>query len=1370
MSKNSSNSTGNGTKSKAKDVKPTVIMTMTSTFGTLQPFDCASDDFEAWVETYESYLIANGLDASDSTQTNRCAAIFFSQVGLKTYSVLKNLSAPLSPKDVPLATNIKTLNNYFRPAPKALAERYRFMGRKQKPGESVTQFIAELRTLARYCAFKDLDERLRDQFLFGLASEQAQKTLFTKKDDIALKEVISHAIAQETAEASTSLIRRPESNQHHDASSVNKASRNFQKKGKSQQQQHEKGGGSKSNCCPNCGSKKHLTAKDCPHKEAECHNCGKKGHFARMCRKAKKNADTKAVDLNNVIRDIRNVDSDIHQTKKIIKINVTVGNKSHEMELDTGCETSILSEDFWKQLGSPKLKKSSFVFRTYTKAVFKPLGEFETTLAYNGQRLDHSIPVYKGTSLFGRDLLKHFKIDWSDVQRQCNSVSAPVNTTCESLISEFKDVFTTPTSADKIKNFKARITLKDDAQPKFLKARSLPYAIREKVDKELQAMEEAGVIEKIDHSEWASPLVVVSKPNGKVRITGDFKNTVNNQLCITQYPIAVPDDLFNTVSGGDKFSKLDGSNAYHQIELEETCKKFLVINTHRGLYRYNVLPQGIASSPAIFQEFMDRMLHGIPQTGPYMDDVVSTAKDDPGHLQTLRKIFKRMREYNFKLSIEKCEFMKPSIEFLGHRLSNNGIQTTNTKVQSIVNMKAPYDVTSVKSFLGLVTFYGKFVRNLSDVCEPLYKLTRQDEEFKWTKKCQAAFDEVKKKLSTSPVLAHFNPSIPIGIACDASSKGVGVVLYHKYDDGTERPIAYASKLLSATEQRWSQIEKEGFSIIYGIKKFYKFLCGRHFILITDHKPLLKIFGPKSQLPTYVATRLHHWSLFLSEFQYTVEYRQSQQHGNADALSRLPLENCSDDTVDIENSVNQIVADNLEALPVTASAIKKASAKDKVLSRVLHFTKSGWPLHLTDDDKHLQQYHSRREELTFVHDILMWGIRVIIPAGLRKQFLAQLHESHIGIVRMKSLARQHVWWPGIDADIEDMCKSCLHCQHNSPNPRSAPLHPWQFPERAWQRIHMDLAGPFHNKMWLIIMDAHSKWPEVFNMQSNTTTANVLSKLREVISRFGLPEQIVTDNGRQFVSEDFIKFCKVNGITHSRSSVYHPRSNGEAERFVQTFKRGMKAADHDVDQCLMRFLLTYRITPHSTTGSSPAELLQGRKLRTALDLVRPDPKEKVGQAQARQEKSYNHGVKLRQLQPQQPVWVKTYSKNEEKWSHGTIIKALGPVTYLVRVGKAEMKRHIDQIREFHVTPTMPVPVDLDDPVPIISTPPSSSGNTPRGSSTMPSPAASAAVVDPPPGSPPQQAVSPPRPPPVHVPEASPRSSRPTRIRRPVERYGI
>ena len=230
--------------------------------------------------------------------------------------------------------------------------------------------------------------------------------------------------------------------------------------------------------------------------------------------------------------------------------------------------------------------------------------------------------------------------------------------------------------------------------------------------------------------------------------------------------------------------------------------------------------------------------------------------------------------------------------------------------------------------------------------------------------------------------------------------------------------------------------------------------------------------------------------------------------------------------------------------------------------------------------------------------------MVVPSSLRGKIVKLLHDGHPGVVRMKMLARQYVWWPGIDKEIENSVKSCIPCQESRKAPPQAPLHPWEWPEKPWVRIHVDYAGPFMGHMFLVIVDAHSKWMEVYPTTSSSSQVTI-EKLRMCFASLGLPEQLVSDNGPSFVSEEFQQFMKNNGIQHIRTSPHHPSSNGQAERAVQTFKSSMKKfTEGTVLTKVTRFLLHYRTTPHSVTGQSPAELMFNRKLRTRLDLLKPN----------------------------------------------------------------------------------------------------------------------------------------------------------------------
>ncbi|XP_045188111.1 uncharacterized protein K02A2.6-like [Mercenaria mercenaria] len=563
---------------------------------------------------------------------------------------------------------------------------------------------------------------------------------------------------------------------------------------------------------------------------------------------------------------------------------------------------------------------------------------------------------------------------------------------------------------------------------------------------------------------------------------------------------------------------------------------------------------------------------------------------------------------------------------------------------------------------------------MSTIVQPLTELLCKDVKWNWTKSCKLACETVKQLLTSSTVLVHYQPEKSVTLAVDASPYGLGAVISHEMEDGLDRPIAYASRTLTTSERNYSQIEKEALAIIFGIQKFHQFLYARKFILLTDSKPLSLILGPKKGIPVLAASRLQRWAIQLSAYQYDIRYRSTTKNGNADTLSRFPLP----ETMEESNNVlfvegSEVNKEQVNSLPVTPDKIAKASRDDPLLSRLIHFTVNGWPARSDLSAEYLPCYKFK-DEFTTEEGCLLRGIRVVIPSAFQNRMLEQLHDNHPEIVKMKSLARMHMWWLNVDTDIECKVKNCVPCQQNRSPMAKTPPNPWRWPGKPWQRIHIDYAGPFMNKMYLIVVDAHSKWLEVITMAS-TTSESTINALRYLFSSYGLVEEIVSDNGPQFVSAEFQNFVKMNGIKHIRSATYHPSSNGEAERAVCTFKTALKTMSSEpgtVNQKVSRFLLSYRSTPHSTTQVSPAELFLGRRVRTRLDIMRPDLSNKI------QKKTTPKESQIRTFQEGDSVWIRDYRQSTEKWVDGIIVHQLGPVTYKVKVGDLIWKRHVDQIR--------------------------------------------------------------------------------------------
>lgn len=293
------------------------------------------------------------------------------------------------------------------------------------------------------------------------------------------------------------------------------------------------------------------------------------------------------------------------------------------------------------------------------------------------------------------------------------------------------------------------------------------------------------------------------------------------------------------MAGGEKFSKIDLSQAYLHMQIHEDDRHLLTINTHKGLYRCNRMLFGLSSAPAIWQREMEKILQGIEGVSVFLYDIKITASDDATHLIRLEEVFKRLSSNNIRINKSKSIFFQESIEYCGFKIDKSGIHKLKSKIDAVKNMKRPDNKTEVRAFLGLINYYGRFFKNLSEILHPINNLLCKDMDFFWSNECEKSFLAVKKKIEDDTVLCHFDPKLPIVLATDASAYAVGAVLSHVFPDGTERPIQFASQSLSNVQKKYSQIDKEAYSIIFGVKKFFQFLYGRRFLCIPTINHLLK---------------------------------------------------------------------------------------------------------------------------------------------------------------------------------------------------------------------------------------------------------------------------------------------------------------------------------------------------------------------------------------------------------------------------------------------------------------------------------------------------------------------------------------------------
>jgi len=723
------------------------------------------------------------------------------------------------------------------------------------------------------------------------------------------------------------------------------------------------------------------------------------------------------------------------------------------------------------------------------------------------------------------------------------------------------------------------------------------------------------------------------------------------------------------VRGCKVFSCIDIRDAYHNCRVSESSQKYLTINTHIGLFAFKRLPNGVHSGPAIFQRIMDTVLAGVPKVICRLDDILCGGVDEEDNLKTLSVVLDRLQNAGFKLNKGKCRFLQFSVTYLGHVIDAEGLHPTDDKLKAIREAPAPKDVTALKAYLGLLMFYSRFLPNHAMILAPLNNLLKANVKWQWTQRENDAFEASKRLLCESQTLVHYDCDKPLFMSCDASHYGAGVVLSHKID-GCYRPVAFASCTFSKSQLNYSQIEKEAFSIIFGLKRFHQFLAGRSFTIITDHRPLLTLLAPDKPAPMHTAARLQRWSLILSSYKYNLQFRKTSEHLDADCMSRLPLPHAWNPQ---SENVECFFMDADVISTVTCDEIKKATHVDPVLSKVYTFVLNGWPN--SPLDPQFRPYKEREHELSVEQGCILWGMRVIVPDCLRTKVLDELHDTHPGMSRMKAIARSFVWWPNLDVQIERKVADCSVCQAMKANPPTASVHPWSYPSKPWSRLHVDYAGPVNGSMYLVVVCAYSKYPEIIKMKSTTSTATIAA-LRELFSRHGLCEVLVSDNGPQFVSQEFEMFCMNNGILHKTSAVYKPATNGQAERVVRILKTAVKQAlltHRDVDAVIANYLLVYRTTPHATTGEVPSVLLMGRRLRTRHDLMIPSVTAHVQRKQLEAQKCKKGD---RQFEVNDSVLVRNFA-GLNKWESGVIAEKLGNRYYMVLTNGKIVKRHVDQI---------------------------------------------------------------------------------------------
>ena len=754
-------------------------------------------------------------------------------------------------------------------------------------------------------------------------------------------------------------------------------------------------------------------------------------------------------------------------------------------------------------------------------------------------------------------------------------------------------------------------------------------------------------------SPFSSNVVIVRKKDGSIRFCIDFRK-LNQRTIGDAYAIPRIEDSLHLLVGSKYFTKLDLKAGYWQVELKEEDKAKTAFQVgNLGFYECNRMPFGLCNAPATFQRLMERAMGDINLRDCliYLDDIIIFSDTLDAHLDRLGAVFQRLHTYNLKLKASKCEFFKKEVIYLGHVVSEEGIKTDPEKIRVLKDWPVPKSVKDVRKFLGFTGYYRRFIKGFSTIVRPLNDLlignstknpSRKRTPFRWEAEQEQAFRTIIEKLSNPPVLAYANYNLPFKVHTDASTSGLGAVLYQQ-QDGVDKVIAYASRSLKPAERNYPAHKLEFLALKWAVTdKFHDYLYGANFEVVTDNNPL-----------TYVLTTAkldasgHRWVAALANYNFSISYRSGKLNVDADGLSRLPegslpervvypdilkavLNTCheADDQEPLAACVSpQIVVPDID-IPdetVNASALSstdwaKGQDDDALIARVKTLVMS-----TRKPTRRLASYEHPdvRKFLTdwsklFVKDGVLYrkikinGLdyhQLVAPKAVQDTIFKALHDDqgHQGRDRTTWLIKTRFFWLRMNHDIESRVRQCNRCilQKTRPIPAAELVNitstaPMDIVCIDYLSLEMSKGG-YENV--LVITDHFTRYAQAFPTRNQTakTTARILYD--NFIVHYGFPCKLHSDKAQNFESKVIRHLCKAGGIKKTRTTPYHPMGNGQVERFNQTLLRMLGTLDNskksDWKSYVPSLVHAYNATRHDTTGFSPFYLMFGRHPRLAID---------------------------------------------------------------------------------------------------------------------------------------------------------------------------
>jgi len=1223
------------------------------------------ENWRKWRRSFENYLLAVNLvtapvvggqqePAGNAAIRRRQLAVLLHTAGEEAYEIYSQFEYDNAGEENNYEIVMQKFQDYCNPRRNVLYEWFVFWNLKQADNESIDGFIKRLKTQASVCEFGDLKERmLLFRVVFGISDTKLKErllrdegmTLARATSDIRATEMTkSQLLAMADGDRTIAAVSGDQS------TSVAAVSKSAATASSGIPVIHQ---------CKYCGYD-HPKGK-CPAYGKSCRKCSKKNHFASKCNGRSEKG------VNEVQMEDKQMDAlyiGVVQCDAIMsqcwQQDVLVGplQRTISFKLDTGAEANILPKHAANELNCAIVPTKARLMG-YGQHHIPSIGKTELLLHHGSMRKSFEFEVVDSSS---PPILGLSAVSELNLVRRVESVDLEGRNS--SILDEFPQVF------QGIGCVEGEHSIKVDpvVTPVIHAARKVPLALMDGVKAELESMEANQIITKVDcPTAWVNSMVVVEKTNGDLRICLDPKD-LNKAVMREHHRIPTIQDIALKFQGMTCFSILDMRHGYWHVPLSLESSLLTRFNTPFGRYRFIRLPFGLKSAAEVFEKRVEQLFGDLPGVAMYFDDLVVAGKNREDHDMNLRSLLARADQVNVKFNKKKIQLAKTQVVFLGHVVSCEGLKPDPSKIKSISDMPPPTDKAGVQRLLGTVNYLGSYIPNLATITQPLRVLLKNDSLFAWGPEQANAFEDVKKALTSNPVLAYFDPSKSVSLQVDASKSGLGAVLLQ---DG--HPISYVSRSLTVAEQNYPQIDKELLAVVFGCEKFHTYIYGRTVFIQTDHKPLVPIISR----PTCMASpRLQRLLLRLQKYpDKVVKHVPGKELHLADTLSRAYLSISREDQDLLDNDkvvmVHYMTVDNdLKAM------LRHAYDTDAEVKELRNLLFEGWPNVKRMAPSSCKPYWQVKEQLHEEDGFLYVGERLLIPDGLRRHMLDLIHRGHLGQQKCLERARQSVYWPGLSRDVESHVSQCTICRKFANRQQREPLMPHPVPDLPWQKLAMDILQ-FKGRDYLVVVDFYSHFPEL-RLLVKKRAQDVILALKSIFSVHGVPIEVVADN-MPFASAEMTKFAEQWGFHVVTSSPHYPRSNGMAERYVQTMKSFMNKAEESGDD-VYASLLAYRETALSGLLYSPAEMLFNRQLRTKLpkSLVTLLPKsvhakDDLQLRQAKQKTCYDRSAReLAPLHRGDTVLVRT--DHEKTWEPAKIVQNhTNPRSYLLNNGQTLVRRN-------------------------------------------------------------------------------------------------